>query len=60
MRNGDHLLGLWVHEMVVTSGRPKMDPSGIAQPPDDRPTIHHADDVGCRHMRQAARDGEHA
>jgi hypothetical protein len=55
MRNGHDLLRLWVHEMVVTSGRPEMDPSGIAELPDDRPTVHRADDVARRHRRQAAR-----
>jgi hypothetical protein len=43
-----------MHEMVVTSGRSKMDPSGIAQLSDDRPAVHRSDDVYPRDERQAA------
>jgi hypothetical protein len=58
MRNGHNLLRLWMHEVVVTSGRREVDPSGITQLPDDRPTIYRMDDAGPRHMRQAGRDLE--
>jgi hypothetical protein len=54
MRNGHDLLGLWMHEMVVAPGRAKVNPSGIAQLPDDRPAVHRGHDVGHRGARQGA------
>jgi hypothetical protein len=55
MRNGNDLFRTWVHEMVVTAGGSEMDPSGVTQLPDDRPTVHLPNDVGRSDGRQAAR-----
>jgi hypothetical protein len=58
MRNGHDLFRIWVHEMVVTAGGSEMDPSGVAQLPDDRPTVHLPDDAGPPDGGQAARRPE--
>jgi hypothetical protein len=44
-----------MHEMVVTARRSEMDESGVAQLPDDRPTVHLSKDVRPPDGFQAAR-----
>jgi hypothetical protein len=54
MRYCHDLLSVWMHEVMVTAGRSEMDSSGIAQLPDDRPTVHRLHDVVPPSKRQAA------
>jgi hypothetical protein len=60
MRNGYDLLRTWMREMVVTAGRSKMHPSGIAQLPDDCAAVHYSNDVDPQEDRQGARLEAHA
>jgi hypothetical protein len=58
VRNRHDLLCIWMPEMVMTAGRSEMDPSGLAQLPDDRAAVHLPNHVAPRHGGQAERRPE--